>query len=300
MRDQADKLRSLVKDMKGKDGQKIKEKRNKSRDKKNLAHVYTVTSGKGGVGKSNFTANLALALKEEGKEVIVFDADLGMANLDVILGVNATYNLSHVISGKKSLEDIIIKGPGGVPLVPGGSGVEELANLSKYQVENLIEHWSEIEERFDIILIDTGAGLASSVIDFILAADEVIVISTTEPTSVTDAYGVIKVIANRNKDTKIKLVVNQAIDNKEGTRIGERLVTTARNFLELEIEFLGMLSQDDAVVKAVKRRKPFFLEFPKAKVSRDMTNIVKKLIDKKQEKPKGIKGFFSKMLGFNK
>ncbi|AGB40648.1 ATPase involved in chromosome partitioning [Halobacteroides halobius DSM 5150] len=297
MKDQAEKLRNLVKSKKQKE-KKEKQVKKETRDR-NSASIYAVTSGKGGVGKSNFVANLALGLQQEGKKVIVFDADLGLANLDVILGVTPNYNLNHVISGTKSLEEIIIAGPEGLALIPGGSGIEDLANLSQYQINNLIDHWHKIENKYDIILIDTGAGLSNSVLDFVLAADEVIVISTPEPTSVTDAYGVIKVINTHDADAKIKLVINQVDSRNEGERIGRRLSNTAKEFLNQEIDFLGELPTDKAVVKAVKKRRPFLLEYPHAKIAKSINQIVLELLDKEPKKSQGITGFFSDLLSFN-
>ncbi|GAB6098878.1 MinD/ParA family protein [Halanaerocella petrolearia] len=295
IKDQAEKLRNLVRDKKNKEQQKKQQKKHRN---ENSALIYAVTSGKGGVGKSNFVANLALTLQQEGKKVIVFDADLGLANLDVILGVTPNYNLNHVISGQKSLEEVIVKGSGDLPLIPGGSGIEDLANLSKYQIDNLINHWQEIEKNYDIILIDTGAGLSNNVLNFVLAADEVIVVTTPEPTSVTDAYGVIKVINNHDKRARIKLVVNQVTNRSEGEQIGNKLTNTAYDFLDLEVEFLGELPTDKAVVKAVKKRNPFLLEFPRSKVAQSIKEIGLKLLDKEPEKSSGIKDFFYGMLGF--
>ncbi|WP_018250129.1 MinD/ParA family protein [Orenia marismortui] len=296
MKDQASKLRSLVQNVKKGNDQSLVEK---SKENDKGAYIYTITSGKGGVGKSNFTANLSLALKKQGKEVVIFDADLGMANLDVILGVTPRYNLEHVIQGRKSIEEIMVQGPEGLSLIPGGSGIQELANLSQYQINNLINAFIKIGEKFDIILIDTGAGLAHNVVNFILGADEVIVISTPEPTSITDAYGVIKVISNQDKNVKVKLVVNQSENEREGERIAKRLIKTANNFLNLDIELLGVLPKDNAVVKSVMARSPFLLEFPRSKIARSINNTASKLIDTKvAKKSQGIRGLFNKLLGF--
>ncbi len=294
MIDQAEKLRNMVEEKKGA-GSGLES--SQQSEQSNIAKVYAITSGKGGVGKSNFVANLALALQEEGQKVLVFDADLGLANLDVILGATPNYTLNHVISGAKTLEEIIIRGAGDLPLIPGGSGIEELANLSKHQINNLIRHWQEIEQKYDIILIDTGAGLSDKVLDFVLAADEIILISTTEPTSITDAYGVIKVVSNHDPEVEIKLVINRVEKQKEGRQIGERLISTAEEFLDLEIDFLGDLPEDKAVVKAVKNRRPFWLEFPKSKVVSRMNSIVTNLLDKSDPKESSLKGFFSNMFG---
>ena len=298
MRDQAENLRKMVQEKE--DKEQLNSSVESSADDFNSARIYTVTSGKGGVGKSNFTANLALALQEKGEKVILFDADLGMANLDVILGVTPNYNLNHVISGEKNLSDIILKGPNNIPLIPGGSGIEELANLSRYQLNNLISSWSDLEEEYDIILIDTGAGLSQVVINFILAADETLVISTSEPTSITDAYGVVKVLSNHNQKIDIKLVINQATD-KEGNKIANRLIKTAGEFLDIEIDLLGVLPEDRSVIKAVKKRKPFLLEYPKSKVTKKMKTLGAELIGKEEEEEsKGFTGFLKDVFGFSK
>jgi flagellar biosynthesis protein FlhG len=294
MKDQAAKLRNLV--------EKMKVEKDKGKKERNIegkgAYIYTVTSGKGGVGKSNFTANLALALNALGKKVIVLDADLGMANLDVILGVTPTYNLEHVIQGRKTLEEVIVEGPNGLSLIPGGSGIQELANLSQYQINNLISEFVRLGEEFDIILIDTGAGLAHNVVNFILGADEVIVISTPEPTSITDAYGVVKVISKHDKQATIKLVINQAESEKEGERIAKRLIKTAYDFLELDIELLGVIPKDNAVVKSVMSRSPFLLEFPRARASKSINLTATKLVDTEApQESKGIRGLFNRILG---
>ncbi|WP_027338710.1 MinD/ParA family protein [Halonatronum saccharophilum] len=296
MNDQAHKLRSLVKSMSNNQGD------NQNNDDLNKAHLYTITSGKGGVGKSNCTANLALALQEKGKRVIIFDADLGMANLDVILGVTPSYNLKHVVNGLKSLEEIIVSGPNGIALIPGGSGMQELANLSQIQINNLISSFVRIGKEYDIILVDTGAGLGNNVVDFILGSDEVILVSTPEPTSITDAYGVLKTISRYDKRININLLINQVENHREGEIVSKRLITTANDFLELEVSLLGVLPKDDSVVKSVKSRRPFLVEFPKARVSKEIRVIANKVLDQEVENgsPKGIKGFFSNLLGIGR
>ena len=300
MRDQAENLRKMVQE-KQNNSKSDSTSNSKSGAEKNSdsARIYTVTRGKGGVGKSNFTANLALALQEKGKNVVLFDADLGMANLDVILGLTPNYNLNHVISGKKTLSDIILKGPNDIHLIPGGSGIQELANLSRYQLNNLISSWGDLGSEYDIILIDTGAGLSNIVINFVLAADETLVISTSEPTSITDAYGVVKVLSQHEQDLDMKLVINQATD-KEGTKIANRLTKTAREFLDLDIDLLGVLPEDRSVIKAVKKRSPFLLEYPKSKVAKKIRTLGAELIGKEQEDSTGFTGFLKDVFGFSK
>ncbi|MGM0501137.1 MAG: MinD/ParA family protein [Bacillota bacterium] len=298
MRDQAENLRKMAQQKKNQ-STSTESETNKKTGEGDSARIYTVTSGKGGVGKSNFTANLALALQEAGKKVVIFDADLGLANLDVILGVTPNYNLNHVISGKKDIQDIILQGPNNIHLIPGGSGVEELANLSNYQLNQLIDSWSKLETEYDIILIDTGAGLSKIVINFILAADETFVISTSEPTSITDAYGMIKAISKHQLDIEVKLVVNQASD-KEGTKIANRLIKTAQEFLDMDITLLGVLPEDRSVIKAVKKRKPFLLEYPKSKVAKKIKSLGAELIGAPKKESKGFAGFLKDAFGLGK
>ncbi|MCK8823531.1 MinD/ParA family protein [Fuchsiella alkaliacetigena] len=297
MKDQAHKLRELVK---GKNNSQPKQKQKKQSD---IARTYTVTSGKGGVGKTNFTVNLALALQSEDKNIAIIDADLGMANIDVILGLTPQYNLGHVISGKREIMEIVAEGPGGLNIIPGVSGIESLANLSEYQLQNLIAGWEVLENEFDIILIDTGAGISKKVVNFILAADEAIVLCTPEPTAITDAYGVIKVISNNQKDAKINLVINQIESSKEGNRVSKRIIEVAKEFLDIELDILGSIPKDKSVTQAVKKQNPFLLEFPDCEASIAIKDIRNKILDiqiEEKEKTKGIKGFFKSLVNLSR
>ena len=297
MKDQAHKLRELVK---GTNKSQQEQKKAKQGD---IARTYTITSGKGGVGKTNFTVNLALALQSEDKNTAIIDADLGMANIDVILGLTPQYNLGHVISGKREIMEIVAEGPGGLNIIPGVSGIESLANLSEYQLQNLIAGWEVLEEEFDIILIDTGAGISKKVINFILAADEAIVICTPEPTAITDAYGMIKVISNNQKDAKINLVINQTESSKEGNRVSKRIIEVAKEFLEIELDILGLVPKDKNVIQAVKKQNPFWLEFPDCEASLAIKDIKNEILDiqvEKKEKSKGVKGFFKKLISLSR
>ncbi|SJZ64576.1 MinD/ParA family protein [Selenihalanaerobacter shriftii] len=294
IKDQAHKLRELVK------GKNNRHKDKKEQREGEFAHIYTVTSGKGGVGKTNFTVNLALSLQAKNKRVAVIDADLGMGNIDVVLGLTPQYNLSHVINGQKGINEIIMKDPEGLSIIPGISGVEELANLSEYQLQNLIEGLENLEDNYDIILIDTGAGLSKTVISFTLAADEIIVISTPEPTSVTDAYGIIKVIAGYQENSKVNLVVNQIESNQEGNNISKRISKVAGDFLEIDLEVLGLIPSDKNVVKAVKKQCPFIIEFPNCQAANAIKRIRNQLLDIEPEKNSGgVKSFFKKLIGLS-
>ncbi|MGM0470707.1 MAG: MinD/ParA family protein [Bacillota bacterium] len=295
MKDQAHQLRKLVED---KDKTETEIKQPDSSD--NLTKIYAVTSGKGGVGKTNLVVNLSLALQQEGYQVGIIDADLGMANVDVVLGLTPQYNLGHVMRRQQRMEDIIIENAQGIELIPGASGLDSLANLSKEQLEYLIKEWKVLEDRYDIILIDTGAGVSQAVVDFVLAADEVIVVSTPEPTSVTDAYGVIKVLANYKENVKINLVINQTDSQREGKQIADRIRNVVSDFLELEVQVLGSIPYDRSVSKAVKNQQPFILEFTQSQAAESIRRIKNNLLDIKQDSStKGVKGFFSKLFGLS-
>jgi flagellar biosynthesis protein FlhG len=297
MKDQAHKLRELFKSKSNSQEDENNSESSKAQEI-NQTKIYTITSGKGGVGKTNFTVNLALALQSKGEKVAVIDADLGMANIDVVLGLTPQYNLSHVINGKKEVTEIVLNGPKGLDIIPGASGVEEFANLTEYKLKNIIKSWEALEDRYDIILIDTGAGISNTVINFTLAADEIIVISTTEPTSVTDAYGIIKVIASYEENSKVNLVINQAESDKEGDRVSRRIIQVVKEFLEIELEILGLIPKDESVGKAVKRQQAFLLEFPNSKASRAIKKIRDYLLDiEDADNNGGVKTFFKKLIG---
>ena len=296
MNDQAEKLRQLAKSIftstnKLPPGRIIKNPvRKKSR-------VITVTSGKGGVGKTNFTVNLALALASYKQRVLVIDADLGMANVDVILGCSAPYNMMNLLEDDLNINDIIINGPRGIKFLSGGSGVHELANLNQQDLERLLEKISLFDEWADIILIDTGAGINRNVINFVMAADEVIVITTPEPTAITDAYAMIKTFAGFKGTAPLKLVINRVIDPVEGQVVVEKLVSVTQRFLNLPISELGIVYEDPLVTKAVKRQIPLMILFPDAISSKCIDHIAYEVAYGEKLIPaRGMKGFFLKFL----
>lgn len=290
MRDQAERLRELAK------------RSLESKSPRSQTRVIAVASGKGGVGKTNFTVNFALALQEEGKRAVIFDADLGMANIDVVLGIVPTFNLTHVIRGQKTLQEIMVEGPNGLKILPGSSGVEDLVQLSELQIQNLVKDWSNLEEDFDYILVDMGAGIHSDVLNFLRAADDIVVILTPEPPSITDAYSLIKVLVQKGVTNTLKLVVNQATDAEEGHQIYRRVSKVANEFLKADLEMLGIVPRDDKVSASVKRQRPFILEYPNTEASRGIRNTVKNLLQLAPEKTDdgGMKGFLTKMIGFFK
>lgn len=287
MRDQAERLRQLAK--------QTLEFDNSRPD----ARVLAVASGKGGVGKTNFIVNLALALQEVGKKTVIFDADLGMANIDVVLGVVPPFTLTHVIRGQKTLQEIMLEGPNGIKLLPGSAGVEDLVHLSEHQIQNLVKQWANLDETFDYILVDTGAGIHSDVLNFLRAADDIVVVLTPEPPAITDAYSLIKVLAQKELKATVHLVVNQADSDEEGVQISKRISRVVEDFLNLQVNFLGAIPLDDKVSAAVKRQRPFLLEYPNTAASRGIRTIVQRLLEQIPDKPAGgMKQFLMKMIGF--
>ncbi|MCG7407476.1 MinD/ParA family protein [Paenibacillus sp. ACRRX] len=260
--------------------------------------VITVTSGKGGVGKSNFTLNFAMMLQEAGYRTLIFDADIGMANIDVLIGSPASVNLYHVLSGMKRLEDIVQIGPKGIHYVPGGSGFQDLLNMPEESLESFLSELENWAERYDVILFDTGAGLSKETIRFVMAADETFVITTPEPTAIADAYALIKVVYGMFPDTKFRLVVNRISDWAEGQQTAERVTSVARRFLQLEIPVLGYMFDDPHVMQAVKKQTPFSLLYPNIRVTEQVRQLARAYMNNGQQ-PKndgGMKNFISKWL----
>jgi flagellar biosynthesis protein FlhG len=237
-------------------------------DESQRATVLAVTSGKGGVGKTNISANLSICLAASGRKVVLIDADLGLGNLDVIMNINSRYNLAHVVSGLKSLSDIVHVGPAGVEVVCGGSGLEELANLSRFQRKRLIDELDQLQNNSDLIIIDTGAGINTSVVSFCQASDHTLVVTTPEPTAMTDAYAMIKVLAGRSYKGRISLVVNMAKSTVEGKKIYRQIADVAKRFLDVSVYEAGVLVRDDRLLESVRMRQPVVMTFPRANVSR--------------------------------
>ena len=290
MDNQAENLRLFVKTMKQQMEAQIQGENRKTR-------VITITSGKGGVGKSNYAVNLAIALTELKQKVILLDADLGLANIDVIFGINPVFNLAHVIAGEKTVSQIICEGPKGLKIIPGGSGMHELANLNEWQINSFLLKLSHLEGIADFFLIDTAAGLSKAVLSFALSADEVMVITTNEPTALTDAYGLIKTIRQQRYSGKISLVVNRVTSTADAVVVYNKLKTAISRFLKYPVEYLGAIREDPRVGEAVKEQQPFIIRFPLCEASKDIHAIAARLTDQQYDFPKesGIKVFFSKV-----
>ncbi|MFC7679588.1 MinD/ParA family protein [Paenibacillus sp. GCM10028914] len=264
------------------------------------AKIITVSSGKGGVGKSNFTLNFALALKSMGKKVLVFDADIGMANIDVLMGVSSKFSLYHLLRKEKNIEEVIQYGPEGLPYIAGGSGIADMISLSENDLNYFISQIERISSEMDFIIFDTGAGLSKENMKFITSADQCLVVTTPEPTSITDAYALIKVVHGSDPDVQFSLVVNRAGDEVEARQAADKITFTSRRFLDLEIEMLGYVTDDPYVVKSVKRQIPFTLAFPKCEAARDVKRLALRYLaipSAPESGPlTGIKGFMQRWL----
>jgi len=259
--------------------------------------TIAITSGKGGVGKTSISVSLAIALAQGGSSVTLLDADLGLANINVILGIIPKYNLYHVIKGKKKLKDIVIEVPEGIKIIAGASGFHQLANLEHKQRADFIGAVAELDSD-DYMIIDTGAGVSQNVLSFVIAADEVIVVTTPEPTAITDAYGIIKSIAAQTPDKVIKLIVNRVMSVSEGKRVAQRVINIAGQFLNIKVENLGFVFDDIYVPKSVRNQKPFIVSYPKSKASGCVTIIADRISNREKSEGKGtgLASFFKNLI----
>jgi flagellar biosynthesis protein FlhG len=278
--------------------------RNLIRSKENVragrgTRIITVTSGKGGVGKSNFSLNFALTLQQYGKSVLVFDADIGMANLDVLMGHSATYSIYHLLKQDKTIWDIIQLGPQGLHFVAGGSGMNELLSLSDAQLNKFIDQLDKLQGRYDYLLFDTGAGLSKETASFIAAAHETIVVTTPEPTAITDAYALMKMVRSFGHSPSFRLVVNRALDTREGQQTADKIAIAARKFMGIEVPLLGIIADDACVSRAVREQRPFSLAYPTSNASRGVQSVTRAYLDMpalSQMTSGGVKGFLHKMI----
>jgi len=237
------------------------------------AKVIAVTSGKGGVGKTNVAVNLGIILAERTERVILVDADLGLANVDILLGRRFRYTMEHVIKGEKDVFEIMQKLPGGLAIVPGASGFSDLANLKDQERAYLFRSLSMLERYADVILIDTGAGVSRNVVQFAAAADEVLVVATPDPTSMTDAYALIKLLSQEDSLGAVKLLVNLARNRAEGEVVSQRIASVAMKFLNLVVEQTGIMTIDPVLASAVRERRPVVLSHPKCTAARDIRRL---------------------------
>ena len=239
---------------------------------------------------------MSIALAKDGYDVTLLDADLGLANINVVLGIIPKYNLYHVIKGKKKLRDIVIEVPEGIKIIAGASGFHQLANLDPKQRTEFIDAFSELDSD-DFMIIDTGAGVSQNVLSFVIAADEIIVVTTPEPTAITDAYGIIKSIASQSNDKIVKLIVNRVQSVTEGKRVAQRVINIAGQFLNIQVENLGFIFDDIYVPKSVRNQKPLIVSYPKSKAAGCISLIADKISNKavNQHKGSGLSGFIKNL-----
>lgn len=229
--------------------------------------VIAVTGGKGGVGKSNVTLNLGVCLSEMGRRVVLLDADLGLANLDIMLGVSARENIGHVLSGDCSLRDILVDGPGGIKIVPASSGTEELVSLGPREHAGLIHAFSELSDEIDVLLIDTAAGISDMVLNFVTAAQETLFVVTNEPTSITDAYALMKILNQKHDMYRFNIVANMVRTQQEGRDVYAKLTKVTDRFLDVALQFSGCIPFDEYVRKAIQRQKAVVDAYPRSKAA---------------------------------
>lgn len=289
--DQASNLRSIV-------------KKQNTIDRTKRARVITVTSGKGGVGKTNVAVNLAINFSRNGKKVVIIDADFGLANIEVIFGTVPKHNLYDLLFNGMSMFEVLTTGPMGVEFISGGSGIQELTNVSSEQVAFCLEKLYELDYYADIIIIDTGAGISNNILDFIYASDEVILVATPEPTSITDAYALLKALKHKNyfnkqSSKKINLIVNRTASSDEGLEIYNKLNRVANKFLDIELQNIGYLPQDQYLTKAVIEQKPVAILYPNSRVSKGFQEVAQNILQFKEVenvKTSGITEVFSRLI----
>ena len=238
-------------------------------------NVIAVTSGKGGVGKTNVSVNLAVSMASQRKSVVLFDADLGLANVDIALGLKPEYDILHVISGERTLEEVLVDGPKGVKIVPASSGVAEMANLSAEQQAGLVRAFSELSMPVDTLIVDTGAGIEPAVLTFASACQEIIVVICDEPTSITDAYALIKVL---NKDCgvqRFQVLANMVDNETQGRQLFEKISRVADRFLDINLGYVGAIPRDDYLRKAVQQQSPVVQSFPRSQSAKALMKLAK-------------------------
>ncbi len=277
MNDQAEKLRELMIS-----NNNLSSSDNRNRKFSNLtkkAKIISVSSGKGGVGKTNFAINFSISLKRLGYNVVIIDADIGLSNIEILSGVHMKYSISDIVFSNKGIFEIMENGPEDIKLISGGSGFKELRLFEENNFHKLIEEIEKLQSIFDYIIIDTGAGISKSVTDFIMTTEEVIVVSTPDPTSIMDSYTLVKAILNSGFKGKINVISNLVNTRKEGREIFNKLHSTVKNFLKVEIFYLGYIEKSNIVNNAVRNQIPFVISYPKDSISKKVNMIAMNYIE---------------------
>jgi len=241
--------------------------------------VVAVTGGKGGVGKTNLSVNISIALAEMQRRVVLLDADLGLANVDVLLGLRSAHNLSDVLNGKCDLRDVLIDGPGGIKVVPASSGVQHMTQLNAQQHAALINAFSDLDQQLDVLVIDTAAGISDTVISFVTASHEVIVVVCDEPSSITDAYALIKLISTEYNQTRFRVVANMTRTLNEGQNLFNKLQMVCDRFLDVTLQYIGHIPFDENVRKAVQKQTPLLTFAPRCRASQAIRGIAQKVVE---------------------
>ncbi|MFH0781267.1 MAG: MinD/ParA family protein [Pseudomonadota bacterium] len=259
--------------------------------------VYAITSGKGGVGKTAVTANLAYALGSMGKRVLILDADLGLANIDVVFGISPTFNLNHFFNGEQDLQGIMIDGPMGIKILPAGSGIQNFTNLDSHQKMRLLDGLDAMQNHFDFVLIDTEAGISENVTYFNTAAQEILVVTTPEPTAITDAYALMKLLSTQYHEKSFNLVVNQIETEDDALEVYKKLTMVANRYLDISINYLGSIPEDRQMVDSIRKQKVISELYPGSKISLAFRQLAGRIsTEPTQTSPKGNLQFFWKKL----
>lgn len=264
------------------------------RQTRHRARVFAVSSGKGGVGKTSLSVNLAIALAAQGRRVVVLDADLGLANVEVLLGLNSMYNLQQVVQGEKRLEEVVVQGPGGIHIIPGCSGIARVADLGPEARDRILRGIDALQQRMDIIIIDTMAGIGQNAMTFAAAADEVLVVTTPEPSAIVDAYAAFKTVYQMREDAVVRLVVNQALNEPQAKAVGQKLHHVAQQYLGRRLEYLGFLPRDPHVSQAVMQSVPFTVRYPAAQASRGVEALASRLLNQHDAQRGRVSEFFNR------
>ncbi len=260
--------------------------------------VIAVTSGKGGVGKTNIVGAFSLYFARQGKKVMILDADLGLSNIDVLFGISPKYNIENVLAGERRLSEVVVNGPQNVRILPASSGSQWLTHLNEEQKIKLLGELDDFDEDIDILLVDTGAGIASNVLFFCEASQEIIVVVTPEPTSITDAYALVKVMSQNYGERKFRVLVNMASGSSDALETFRRLSLVADRFLNVSLDYLGYFSNDPLVPKAVRSQNSFLERYPGAQVSKDVMAVGRALQNESVPEVKGgMQFFFRRIFG---
>ncbi len=243
----------------------------------NPVRVIAITSGKGGAGKTNLSVNLGIALAQTGQRVAILDADMGLANVDILIGVYPKFNLSHVLSGEKTLADIMMEGPSGIRIIPGASGIQKMAELSPTEQAAMIRAFSEIDQELDVLIVDTAAGISASVVNFARACQEIVVVVCDEPTSLTDAYAFIKLLNRDYKLTNFHVVANMVKTVEQGQALFQKLIKVTDHYLDVTLRFVGSVPYDENLRKSVQKQSPVVVGFPNTKATLAIKDIAAKI-----------------------